>query len=116
MASLPDPSTFAVSLAAGCVHILNSVLGFLDGAATRNPLAAVSLTLPVLVAYLLFATLAFAVRVAGGVYAHIVAHGGGGGGLTDLAQAAVLGSVANVAIKLAIAFFIFQWPRNCSLE
>ncbi|KAL6606816.1 hypothetical protein ACP70R_042469 [Stipagrostis hirtigluma subsp. patula] len=86
---------------------------------TRKPvldtLVAVLLAVPVLTAYLLVVTLAFAIRVAADGYAHVVACGGAGDDTlaqaAALSPAAVLGWFANVVVKLivlAVAFLVFS--------
>lgn len=104
MASLPDPSTFALSVAVGSAHVLRTVLDALDG-------AAVLLALPVLAAYLAAAALAFAVRVAGDVYAHTVACGPNVGDTAAALLSALLAWLANTAAKLVIDFLC---PRGWS--
>ncbi|KAL6606818.1 hypothetical protein ACP70R_042471 [Stipagrostis hirtigluma subsp. patula] len=114
MASLPDPSSFAVAVAVGYAHILNSVLAPVERARMRTPLfvgevLAVLLAFPVLMTYLVVVTVAFAFRVAAGVYAPVVADGAGDATLAQaLSPPAILDWFANTVIKLAVAFFVFS--------
>lgn len=115
-----DPSEFAVSVAVGSAHVLGSALDSL-GRATRSPVAAALLAVPVLVAYLAAVTLAFAVRVFADAYAGIVVACGGGGGddddtVTRQAAAAILGWLAGLVVRLAVpALLVSGLSFACAL-
>lgn len=100
-----DPSSeFAVSIAVGAAHVLGSVLDSL-GRATRSPVAAALLALPVLAAYLAAVTLAFAVRAAADCYACIVVACG-----VDVAQKAapaVLEWLVDLVVRVAVPALLF---------
>ncbi|KAL6606817.1 hypothetical protein ACP70R_042470 [Stipagrostis hirtigluma subsp. patula] len=112
MASFPDPSSFAISVAVGTSHILNSVIGALERASMRNPVfdrvIAVLIAVPVLMAYLAVVALAFAIRVAADAYAHMVADGGD----AAMSLANVLGWFASMTVKLAVALVRRRGPRR----
>ncbi|KAL6861191.1 hypothetical protein ACP4OV_016891 [Aristida adscensionis] len=118
MASQSDPAGFAVAVAVGYAHILSSAVGSLERSSnsSSNPVldkvVAVLLAVPVLMAYLVAVTLAFAVRVAADGYAHVAVCGGGEGGTlahaAALSPAAVLGWFTNMVVKLAVALVIFS--------